>query len=111
VDAVEGLLADVAVFATGRNAQVNGYAAVCVDTISDAGVDALRAYLDIPVVGPGSVAFNLARILARRFSIVTMWDAWIAGYRKTLERYELLGRLASIRAVGIEPDLRNLLQD
>jgi allantoin racemase len=111
VGAIDGLVADVAVFAAGRNAQDEGYDAVCVDTISDAGVDALRAHLDIPVVGPGRVAFNLACMLGGRFSILTMWDGWAAGYRKTLQHYGLLDRLASIRSIGVEPDLRNLLHN
>jgi allantoin racemase len=108
--AVDSLIADVAVFEAGCNAEVNGYAAVCVDTISDAGVDALRAHLDIPVVGPGRTAFLLARQLGDRFSILTLWDGWKAGYVKTLQRYGLVDSLASIRSVGVEPDLRNLLE-
>lgn len=107
---VDALIADVAVFEAGSDARLAGYDAVCVDTISDAGVDALRAHLDIPVVGPGRASFLLARELGDRFSIVTLWDGWRAGYVKTLKRYGMFESLASIRSIGVEPDLRNLLE-
>jgi len=50
------VLADVANFEAGCRAQDEGFAAVCIDTMSDSGVSALRAVLDIPVFGPGKVS-------------------------------------------------------
>lgn len=111
VTALDSVLADLAVFAAGCGAEAQGYAAVCVDSVSDAGVEALRAQLSIPVVGPGRAAFLTALMLGDRFSILTMQDGWVAGYHKTLRRYELEHGLASVRSIGIEPDLRNLLRD
>ena len=47
------VLADLAMFEAGMTAQEDGYDAVCIDTMSDSGVNALRSVLDIPVIGPG----------------------------------------------------------
>ena len=40
-------------YEAGVTAQEDGYDAVCIDTMSDSGVNALRSMLDIPVIGPG----------------------------------------------------------
>ncbi|MEM8563632.1 MAG: hydrogenase expression protein HupH, partial [Pseudomonadota bacterium] len=47
------LLMDMSVFEAGLKAQEEGYSAVCIDTVSDSGLYALRSKLDIPVVAPG----------------------------------------------------------
>ncbi|MFM8768590.1 MAG: hypothetical protein ACKOD9_12770 [Rubrivivax sp.] len=47
------VLADAANFEAGCRAQDEGFDAVCIDTMSDSGVAALRSVLDIPVFGPG----------------------------------------------------------
>ena len=47
------VLADMSLLESGLQAQADGYDAVCIDTVSDSGVSALRSMLDIPVVGPG----------------------------------------------------------
>ena len=49
-------LADVSIFEAGCRAQDEGFAAVCIDTMSDSGVAALRSVLDIPVFGPGKLS-------------------------------------------------------
>ena len=50
------VLADASIFEAGCRAQDEGFAAVCIDTMSDSGVAALRSVLDIPVFGPGKVS-------------------------------------------------------
>ena len=47
------VLADLAIVDAGMHAQAEGYDAVCIDTMSDSGVSALRSMLSIPVIGPG----------------------------------------------------------
>src|SRR4051812_35306282 len=42
-------IADVAMLEAGMDAEDEGYAAVCIDTMSDSGMVALRSVLDIPV--------------------------------------------------------------
>jgi allantoin racemase len=103
------LLADIGVYEAGLAAQEEGYDAVCVDTMSDSGVNALRSVLDIPVIGPARASYCTALMLGDRFSILTQWDPWKAAYKKTLMEYGLADRCASIRSIDIQPDLKNLL--
>ena len=70
------VLADMSLFEAGLKAQDDGYGAVCIDTVSDSGVNALRSVLDIPVVGPGRTQYAVASMLGRTFGIVTMWKQW-----------------------------------
>ncbi len=49
-------LADVAMFEAGLTAEQDGYHAVCIDTMSDSGVNPLRAVLDIPVIAPAKAS-------------------------------------------------------
>lgn len=103
------LLMDMSVFEAGLQAEAEGYDAVCIDTVSDSGLYALRSRLSIPVVGPGQASFSLAICLGHKFSIVTMWDEWFPLYRKTLKEYGLEHRCASLRSIRTRPDLKELL--
>lgn len=47
------VIGDFTMLEVGLSAQEDGFDAVCIDTMSDSGVAALRAVLDIPVIGPG----------------------------------------------------------
>jgi len=107
--AYDVMLMDFSVTAAGIRAQEEGYDAVCIDTVSDAGLAALRSRLDIPVVGPGMSAFHMACMLGKRFSIITMWDEWFPLYEKTLTEYQLWPRVASLRSIKTRPDLQELL--
>src|SRR5215469_1639741 len=60
---------DVAIYEAGIDAERKGYSAVCIDTVSDSGMNALRSRLSIPVIGPGQAMFHLACQLGKRFSI------------------------------------------
>jgi Asp/Glu/hydantoin racemase len=104
------LLADLALTEAGLRAKDEGFDGVCVDTMSDSGVSILRSLLDIPVVGPGRLSFLTALMLGNRFSILTLWDRWAPGYRKTLREAGLEDKCVSIRWIGSgAPDLANLL--
>ena len=104
----EALLFDAYIAEAGLTAQDEGYDAVVMDTVSDSGLGALRSRLTIPVLGPGIVAYAVAIMLGKRFSIVTMWDKWNFFYEKNLATYNLKGKCASIRAVNIPPDVESL---
>ncbi len=104
------LLMDMSVFEAGLQAEEEGYAAVCIDTVSDSGMYALRSRLLIPVVGPGQAAFHIACCLGHRFSVITMWDEWFPLYTKTLKEYGLEHRCASLRSIKTRPDLQELLE-
>ena len=105
----DSTIGDLALFEVGLGAQDEGFDAVCMDTISDTAMNALRSYLEIPVIGPGRVSYLMALMLGNRFSILTQWDGWIPGYKKVLQEYGLMDRLVSIRSINMMPDLANLL--
>ena len=58
------VLADAANFEAGCRAEAEGFSAVCIDTMSDSGVAALRSVLRIPVFGPGKASMLTALMLA-----------------------------------------------
>ena len=68
------MLMDMSVFEAGLKAEEEGYDAVCIDTVSDSGMYALRSRLSIPVIGPGQAAMHTACMLGHRFSVITMWE-------------------------------------
>ena len=103
------VLADVSIFEAGCRAQDEGFAAVCIDTMSDSGVAALRSVLDIPVFGPGKVAMLSALMLGERFSILTMASRWKPLYKKALDELGLHHKCASVRAIEVAPDNQALL--
>ena len=102
-------LAEVANFEAGCKAQEEGFAAVCIDTMSDSGVAALRSVLDIPVFGPGKVSMLAALMLGDRFSILTMASRWKPLYKKALDELGLHHKCASVRAIEVPPDNQALL--
>lgn len=102
-------IADIALFEAGLDAQDEGFDAVCVDTMSDSGVSALRSVLDIPVIGPARVSYLVALMLGRRFGVLTQWSPWIPETIKTLIECELVDKCCSIRSIDVRPDFENLL--
>ncbi|NBX55162.1 MAG: hydrogenase expression protein HupH [Betaproteobacteria bacterium] len=103
------VLADAANFEAGCRAQAEGFAAVCIDTMSDSGVAALRSVLDIPVFGPGKVSLLAALMLGDRFSVLTMANRWKPLYKKALDELGLHHKCASVRAIEVAPDNQALL--
>lgn len=105
----EGAMADAYCLDAGLDAEDQGFAAVCVNSMSDSGVAALRSRLSIPVLGTAAPTYHLASQLGRRFSIISMWDRWNWLYDKVLTETGLSSRLASIRSIGVAPDTAELL--
>lgn len=105
----DAALAELSIVDAGKDAQAQGYDAVCIDTMSDSGVGALRSLLDIPVIGPGRASMMTALMLGDRFSILIMWDRWRHLYKKTINELGLHHRCASVRSVGMTPDNQSLL--
>lgn len=106
----EATLGDMWVLDQGTRAEEEGYAAVCINSMSDSGLAALRSRLSIPVVGPGRSSFYLAADLGRRFSVITMWDRWHWIYEKLAMETGLSVQLASIRNIDTRPDTSELLE-
>lgn len=103
------VLADISLFEAGLTAQEDGYDAVCIDTMSDSGMNALRSVLDIPVISPGRASYLMALFLGSKFSVLTQWDPWMNLYKKALQEYGLMDKCASIRSINTPPDVENLL--
>jgi Asp/Glu/hydantoin racemase len=103
------VLADISILAAGLKAQEEGFDAVCIDTMSDSGMAALRSVLDIPVFGPGRASILTALMLGDRFSIITMASHWKPLYKKTLDELGLHHKCASVRAIEVPPDNLGLL--
>jgi Asp/Glu/hydantoin racemase len=103
------VLADASIFEAGCRAQQEGFAAVCIDTMSDSGVAALRSVLDIPVFGPGKVSMLSALMLGDRFSILTMASRWKPLYKKALDELGMHHKCASVRVIEVSPDNQALL--
>ena len=105
----DSALASVFVLEAAQKAEQEGCDAVCVMTVTDTGLDAVRSRLSIPVVGAGLSSFLLACDLANRFSIITLWDRWRPTYKKNLKLYGLENHLASVRDINTHPNLEALL--
>jgi allantoin racemase len=103
------VLGDVTVLEAGLTAQEEGYAAVCIDTMSDSGVAPLRAVLDIPVIGPGRATILTAMMLGDKFGILVMWERWLGLYKKVLDELGVWHKYAGYQSIGIPPDRFNLL--
>lgn len=101
---------EAAVIEAGMKAEEEGFDAVCINSMSDSGLSALRSRLSIPVLGPAITSFHTACMLGHKFSVLTMWPRWYPLYRKTIKEYGLESRLASIRSIDVRPDTESLLQ-
>ncbi len=110
VSAHDYVLADITLLEAGMRAEEEGYDAVCIDTVSDSGVAALRSLLDIPVIAPGRAMFMTALMLGRRFGVLAMWERWFGLYERTLRELAMEDRCAGMRSIDTHPDSKNLLQ-
>lgn len=111
VSASDMVLAEFGAYEAGLEAERRGFDAVCIDTMSDSGLAALRAELTIPVIGPGRASVLMAMMLGHRFSILAMWPHWQHLYRKVLNELGVSEHCASIRWIDATPDNLSLLGD
>ncbi|WP_145840772.1 aspartate/glutamate racemase family protein [Denitratisoma sp. DHT3] len=105
----DSALATAFVLEQAEQAEADGCDAVCISTMTDTGLDAVRSRLTIPVVGAGLSSYLLACNLGERFSVVTLWQRWVPFYLKSLKQYCLDERLASVRHINTHPNLEALL--
>lgn len=108
VSAMDYVLADVTLLEAGMTAADDGYDAVCIDTVSDSGVAALRSVLDIPVIAPGRGMFLTALMLGRRFGVLSMWERWFGLYERILRDLDIEDHCVGFRSIDTQPDSRNL---
>jgi allantoin racemase len=77
------------------------YDAIVVGCFGDPGLDAAREVAAIPVIGPGVASLGLARLVARRFGVVTMEEANARGLRDMIARCELGSNCVGVEAVDV----------
>ena len=90
------VLMDLAIFEAGLSAQEDGYDAVCIDTMSDSGMDALRSVLDIPVISPGKSSMLFALMLGNKFALLAQWEPAVIRSRKFVSSLGLAPFCAAI---------------
>ena len=90
------VLMDLAIFEAGLSAQEDGYDAVCIDTMSDSGLDALRSVLDIPVISPGKASMLFALMLGNKFALLAQWEPAVIRSRKFVSSLGLSAFCAAI---------------
>lgn len=109
VSASDMAIADIGVLEAGLEAEERGYDAVCIDTMSDSGMAALRSELSIPVIAPGRFSMLTALMLGKKFSIIALWPHWRHIYEKNLNELGLWHSCASIRGLDLTPNNQSLL--
>lgn len=87
----------------GLAAQAAGCDAVVINSVSDYGIAALAAALDIPVIGAAEATLRFVPTIGPRFTLVTVWPA-STNYmpRRMLRDYGAEAACARIRNVGAE---------
>ena len=102
-------LMDLAIFEAGASAEADGFDAVCIDTMSDSGMAALRSVLDIPVVSPGRASMLYALTLGSKFSVLAQWEPAILRYKKQIPEWGLAQSCASVRSFDTPPSFDTLM--
>jgi allantoin racemase len=103
------VVGDFTMLEAGLQAQCDGYDAVCIDTMSDSGVAALRAVLDIPVIGPGRATILTAMLLGDKFGMLVMWDRWLGLYKKVMDELGVWHKYVGHQSIESPPDRFSLL--
>ncbi|MUU71649.1 aspartate/glutamate racemase family protein [Pseudarthrobacter sp. GA104] len=73
---------------------------VVVAAFGDPGMPGLKELANVPVIGITEAALCAAALQGHRFSIIAISDRIKPWYRDCVERFGLLGRLASIRSIN-----------
>lgn len=77
------------------------YDAIVVGCFGDPGLDAAREVAAIPVIGPGMASLGLARLVGRRFGVVTMEVANARGIWDLIARCELGSNCVGVEAIDV----------
>lgn len=102
-------LAEIAMWEVGVRCAAEGYDALCIDTMSDSGANALRSTVDIPVISPARTAFGFMLMLGNKFGVLTQWDPWKKLYTKAAAEMGLQNHLVGVESINTPPDVKNLL--
>jgi allantoin racemase len=97
--------------AAAAEAVASGVDALYIDTFGDYAIDAMRALGDVPVIGAGEATLHAAALVARRFSIVTVWPHSMRYiYDGRVAASGLAARCVSIRHLGEPVEVMARLQ-
>lgn len=88
------------IIAEHTRAGANPVDGVVVAAFGDPGMPALKELANVPVIGITEAALCAAALQGHRFSIIAISDRIKPWYRDCVERFGLLGRLASIRSIN-----------
>ncbi len=83
------------------SAEAAGADAVVIDCMGDPGVRAAREAVRIPVVGPSEASMHMARMLGRRFGIVTVLESVVPLFENAADLAGLASALAAVRVINI----------
>ena len=103
------VMMDLAILEAGLSAETDGYDALCIDTMSDSGLDALRSVLDIPVISPGKASMLFALTLGSKFAMLAQWEPAVIRTRKFVAALGLAPFCAAIENYDVPPDYKNLM--
>ncbi len=105
----ERLVVDLGYVDAAQAAAAAGCDALFINSMADYGIDAMRAAVDIPVVGAGEAALRAGGLDGRRFAIVTVWPASMRFlYDERLRACGLESACVSIRHLSDEGELARL---
>ncbi|MCC7083301.1 MAG: hypothetical protein IT530_21745 [Burkholderiales bacterium] len=105
------VLVEVSHAAAAAEAVASGVDAIYVDTFGDYALAAMRSLGDVPVIGAGEATLHAATLVARRFSIVTVWPRSMRFiYEDRLLATGLGARCLSIRHLGEAPSVMDRLE-
>lgn len=97
--AYDAALATPYVLQVCKDAETEGFDAVCIDCFCDPGFVACRQLASIPVVSAGHSACHLAVRMGGYFSVLGLLEDMEYDTRSALSQYGLLDHLASIRNI------------
>jgi allantoin racemase len=107
----ERLVVDVGYVDAGQNA-ASASDVIFINSFADYGIDAMRAVLDIPVVGAGEATLLAASQRFERFAIITVWpESMRFLYDERLRALDLANWCVSIQHISPETELTKLGRD
>lgn len=105
------VLVDASHAAAAAEAVASGIDALYIDTFGDYAIAAMRSLGDTPVIGAGEATLHAATLVARRFSIVTVWPRTMRFiYEDRLAATGLGERCRSIRHLEELPGVMGRLE-
>jgi allantoin racemase len=84
-----------------RKASDAGAKTIIIGCFDDTGLDAARNIASCPVIGIGQVAYHMAVLSARRFSVVTTLAVSVPILEDNIHAYGFTSKLSRVRACGV----------